>query len=566
MLRYAWRSLRRMPVLAGVVAVSLGAGIGVNTAIVSWLQTVVFRPLPGVADAPGFDLIEPRTAIGTYPGVSWPAYLDIRERMGSMPGLLAFRMVPFNVGAGERLDRVYGLLVSDNYFQVLGLRPAAGRFFRPDESDAAAPATAIVSYDFWRSQLGGAPGAVGSLLRVNGTDTTIVGVAPRAFQGTVLGLGFDVWTPAALAPRLLAGSRELQDRGQRGYTVMGRRLAGASRARATTELAGILSDLARLHPGTDRGLTGDILPFWQSPRGPQRFFLTALALLEGAMLLVLLAVCGNMANLLLARAGARHRDVAIRQALGATRGRIARLVLGESVLLAVPGAVLGAALGAWGSSALRAVPLPGALPFRFQTAADGWTLAFAALLGLGCGLLFGAAPAWHLARLDPAEQLKSGLSGARGPLRGSLMGVQVALALVVLVIAALFSRGFARARTADPGFRTQGVLLGAYSLNGGPVDADRTRRVVSHLLATVRALPGVASAAIATSVPLDIHGLPSRTFTVEGRPPLSSDGDDVALTNTVTPGYFGTMGIRLLAGSDFADSGRPGRAAPGRRQ
>jgi predicted permease len=250
----------------------------------------------------------------------------------------------------------------------------------------------------------------------------------------------------------------------------------------------------------------------------------------------------------------------VRLALGAGPWRIASLLLTENVVLALLGAGLGAAIAVWGTQALRILPLSG-LPLRFQTSVDGLGLAFAMVLGVGCGLVFGAAPAAQLARVEPQLAFRSGARTAgRSGIRSALMGIQVALALVVLIVAGLFLRSFMETRSTDPGFRREGVLLAAYDLAGRNAGAAFTRDFADRLLASLRALPAVEAAAIASSVPLDIHGLPSRTFTVEGR--ARTDGTlDRALANTVTPGYFRVMDIPLRAGADFANLEDP-TAAP----
>jgi putative ABC transport system permease protein len=551
---YAWRAIVRMPLVAAVVVVSLGVGIGVNTAVFSWLQLMVLQPLPGVADASGFQLIEPRAETGSYPGVSWLEYRDLRERLRVFPDLLAFRPTPLNVGDGAKLERTYGLLVSGNYFSALGLRPAVGRFITPGEaSRAGGEPVVVISHDYWRTRFSGAPAVVGQTLRVNERVLTIVGVTPERFQGTVLSLYFDLFVPATLAPELLAGSRELEDRSQRGYQVMGRLLRGGTRAQAEADLDTAMRSLAREYPQTNKGVRAEVLPFWQSPRGPQRMLSNALMVLQGVMLLLLLAVCGNTANLMLARASARHREMGMRLALGAGRWRIASLLLTENLMLALLGAAVGAAIAVWATDALRAVPMITAVPVKFVTRVDGLGLAFAATLGVACGLFFGIGPALQLSRVDPQAALRAGARTAgRSTLRNALMGVEVGLAMVVIMAAALFVRGFSETRDTDPGFKRDGVLLAAYDFSGRAINVATARDFASRLLTRVRALPGVDAAAIATSVPLDIHGLPMRAFTIEGR--ARSDGQpDQALSNTVTPDYFKTMGIPIQIGTDFVD-------------
>jgi predicted permease len=365
------------------------------------------------------------------------------------------------------------------------------------------------------------------------------------------GLQFDVWFPATLAPVVANGSRELEDRSIRGYNVMGRLGPAVTRQQAQAELAALMTRLEREYPETNAGLKGEVLPFYASPNGPQRMFNAALGVLQALMLLVLLAVCGNVANLLLARGSAREAEIGIRLSLGAGRGRIASLVMAEAVLLGCAGASLGAVMAVWGTKALLVLPMTG-LPLRLQTSIDGMGLAFALLLGMASAVVFGAAPALQLARTDPFTALRRGRDAVRrSRLRRSLMGAQVALAILVLLVAGMFFRSFMETRSTDPGFRRDGVMLAAYDFSGRAESEAFSRTLAARTLDAARALPGVEAAAIASSVPLDIHGLPSRTFTVDGHA-RTDGGVDEALTNTVTPGYFEVMAIPFLGGTDFA--------------
>ncbi len=378
----------RMPGLASVVIVSLGVGIGVNTAVFSWIQAMVLQPIPGIVDASGVQLVEARADTGSYPGVSWPEYRDLHDRMRTLPDLFAYRMVPFNVGESGRSERTHGLLVSANYFSALGLKPALGRFLQPDEATRAGGAPVVViSYSYWQTRFAGSPTALNRTLRVNDRQLTIVGVTPERFQGTVTMLTFDLWVPATMAPDLFAGSRELEDRSQRGYNVAGRFAPTATRKAAQSELDVAMGQLAHDYPESNRTISGEVRPFWQAPRGPQQFFVGALALLQGVLLLLLLAVCGNTANLMLARASARYREIGVRLTLGAGPWRVVSLLLTENLLLALLGAALGAAIAVWATDALRAVPMIASVPVKIVTGVDALGLAFA----LGLGLLVRAA-------------------------------------------------------------------------------------------------------------------------------------------------------------------------------
>lgn len=536
--------------MRAVIVLSLAAGIGVNTVVFSWIQSRMLNPLPAVEDGGRIHGIEPKNDAGMFVGVSWPEYLDERDRLRSFDGIFAFRMTPVYVGEPSQVERSFALLVSDNYFNVLRLSPAAGRFFTPDEAATRAP-VAVISHGVWNTRFDKRSDISGRQLRVNGVDITIAGVAPQDFHGTVLGLSFDFWVPATLAPILFNGSRELDDRSSRGYTLMGRLTDGVSRMQAQAETSALMSQLAAAFPDTNAAVTADVLPFWDAPRGPNRLLNSALLVLQAVMLLVLVAVCGNIANLVLARASARQREIGVRLALGAGPWRIAKLLILENVKLGLAGAAGGVAIALWGINALKVIPLT-RFPVRLETSIDLTALAFAAALGVLAGVLAGAMPAWHLARLDPAAAFRGGARTAgKSRLRNLLMSVQVALAIVVLTAGAIFLKSFLATRTEDTGFRREGVLLAAYDFAGRGIDADASRVFADRLLERVRALPAVEHAAIASSVPLDIHGLPMRAFTLEGRARTAA-GRDEALTNLVTPGYFDTMEIAILEGRDFA--------------
>jgi len=561
----AFRMIRKLPGMSAVVIGSIAIGIGVNTTVFSWIQARVRQPIAGVERGRDFLLLETRGETGSYPGLSWPEYRDLTERLASFREVIAFRMAPLSVGAADWSERTYGVLVSGNYFAALRLTAAAGRLLGP--TDTAQPGDApvvVVSHRFWQSRLAGATAVVGQTLRVNDRPFTIAGVAPEGFQGTVMGLTFDLWVPATAVPLLVDGTRELENRGQRGYMALGDLRPGASRGDGQRDLDAAMRALAQTYPDTNATIRAEILSQWQSPRGPQQSLIGALALLQAVMLLVLVVVAGNTTNLVLARASTRRQEVGAMLALGASRWRIVRLVLTENLLLTGLGAALGAAMAVWGTTALRAVPLPspGGIELSFETRVDEVSLAFALGLGLLAGLIIGLPSALHLARTNPHVAMKSaGAAPGRSAAREIFLALEVALAIVVLVVAAMFLKNFSDTRTTDPGFRREGVLLATYDLRvrSRSVAPETSASFTARLVERLRASPAVESVAVASSVPLDIHGMPSRMFSVEGR--ARPDGSlDQALTNTVTPGYFETMGIPIVQGTDFVDLRDPASA------
>jgi predicted permease len=541
-LTQAWRQIRQAPLVALVIVASLAIGIGVNTSVFSWVQARLLRPLPGVSGSASLQLIEPQNDTGMFVGTSWPEYQDLRSRLTTLPDLIASRMIPAYIGEAGTVERVFGVLASDNYFSALDVHPVIGRTFQPSDlaADSREPVV-VISYGVWQTRFKGTPDIVGQTLRVNGQPLTVIGVTPAIFQGTTLGLNFDVWMPAP----------QERSRSARGYAVMGRLAPGVSADDAQREVAAVMQDLAQAHPDTNTTITASVLSFWESPRGPQRMMATALVVLQAVMLVLWLAVCGNTANLVLAKASGRYRDVSIRLALGATPGHIRTMLLTESLLLGIAGAVLGAVMAVWGTRSLVVLPTTG-LPVRFQTEMDGGGLLFAMVLGVASGLIVGAGPAWQLSRLQAQTVFRASVKTAgRSGLRHGLMAAQVALAVVVLVVAGLFIRSFQETRTTDPGFARDGVLLASFDLSGRPAAAAGSRATATRILEQLSQVTGIDGVALSSSVPLDIHGLPGRVFTVEGR--ARADGElDQALSNTVTPGYFQTLRIPFLAGGDFA--------------
>jgi predicted permease len=547
----ALRAIVRAPLLSAVIVGSIAVGVGLNTVVFSWIQARMLRPFPGVDQGAAYYGVEPRTRTGQYPGASWLEYQDLKRRLQSFEDLIAWRMTLISIGDPGKVERGSGVYVSPNYFDVLGLTTAAGRFPSPAEADGSGPSVAVISHGLSQKLFAGPESAIGRTIRVNGRLLTVVGVVPAGFHGTVTGLFFEVYVPAALAREVGNGSAELVERSMRGYLMMGRLRDGVTPTQAQTELDAAMREQARDHPETSGDIRGEIAAAWNLPRGPSRMLNAALGILQAAMLLVLLAVCGNVANLALARGSARHKELGIRLALGASRLRVVRLMLMETMVLAVLGAGLGGAAATWGTNALRVLPLSG-LPLRLDTTIDAYGLLVAIALGLAAGLIIGAAPALQMATLDPQVAYRRGvMTSGRSRLRDGLMVVQTGLAVMVLIATGISLASYLETRHVDTGFRQDGILLAAYDLSGRSRSPADIRTLNRTLVERVRAVPGVQGAAIASAVPLDIHGLPIRNISVEGRARVEA-GSDQTSSNTVTPGYFDVMGIPFVSGGDFA--------------
>jgi predicted permease len=368
-------------------------------------------------------------------------------------------------------------------------------------------------------------------------------------------LGFDLWVPLTMVHELVPTAKDLTDRGNRPLLLLADLKPGVTPKQAGAELDAVFQRLAQSYPDSNAGVSVELMPLWRSPQGAQRMMISALGTLQVLVSLVLLVVCANTANLLLARATVRQKEIGIRLAIGAGRARILRQLLTESVLLALLGAAGGILVSLWGIDALYHVPIPRSLPVKMAAHLDGTGLAFSILLGTACGIVFGLAPALQLARSDVAAALKSGGRGSGAAqhhrLRDLLVVVEVALALVVLVLAGLFLKSFDNARRVDPGFQANGVLLATFDLAAKGYSNDSARTFVRDLLARLRTEPGVEAATVSNFVPLDLRGLPSDGLAVDGRP-REPDRLNHAFYGYVDPAYFQTLGVPLVAGVNFA--------------
>jgi predicted permease len=558
--RYAVRTLRRSPGLLTTVVLTLALGIGATAAVFSLIDATLLRPLPVHEPERLVHVEMVREGGATSAIFSYPRYTDFREGVGSLSGVAAYGWGEVGLSTGGSADVAAVNLVSGNYFATLGIRPAAGRLISPVDDRAGNPApAAVVSHALWKLRFGADPGVIGRTVQLNGQGVTIVGVAPQGFAGLDKGSPVDLWLPIALYPQLSPGA-DIYERGRRVWlTVFGRLAPGVTREQAEAAVRGLPSRLpeelaflgapraVRLHP-----LTGHVI----GSRGETTAFL---GLLLGAAGLVLLIASVNVASILLARATARRREIAIRLAMGGGRGRIARQLLTESLLLSLVGAAAGVLLAVWLvelTPALLRLPVPVSVDATLSLR----LLAFVLLLALGTGILFGLAPALEATRatLTPAFRQAPERGGGRTRLRSVLVAGQVSMALLLLVSAGLFVRAVREALAIDLGFEPSGVLTARIDVAPHEYGEARREAFYRELLARVEALPKVESASLAATVPLGGQWMQSFVSLDQPRP---SHGDTETSYNVVGPDYFRTMRIPLVAGRAFTVADHTGAAA-----
>lgn len=554
-LRSAFRHLLKAPLLNAVIILSLAAGIGVNTVVSSWLRQSIFEPLPGVG-APVM-LLEVRDDTGTYTGSNWLEYQDLRELLPSLSGLAAHRLRALNLGDSERDARLYAEYVSANFFSLLGVRPALGRFFLPGE--VAQPGTApvvVVSHAMWQGYFQGAPDVIGRPLKLNGLTFTVIGVAPADFHGAYNNLGFDVWVPLTMSDELVPATTDLTSRRSRSYQLLAQVRPDVAPAQVQAELDRATRKLAAAYSESNRNASFQLLPVWRSPRSGTAM-VGSLATLQVFALLILIVVCANTANLLLARATTRRREIGVRLALGAGARQILAQLLSESVLLALLGAGLGLLYTLWGMDLLKQIQVPTSVPISLSPHVDLFSLLFATGISVVCGILFGLAPALQLARANVLECLRGGrgLSGGRSLMHDLLVGAEVAVALVVLVLAGLFLKSFNNSLNFAPGYDTGRVLLANVDLAGRGYNQQTGTTLLTNLLPRLSALPGIESVSAASAVPLDVRGLPRSNIKVEGKSDNPAHPEQIIFYH-ITPGYFATLGIPFVEGRDLASLDR----------
>jgi predicted permease len=548
-LRYAIRLLAKNPGFTLIAVLTLALGIGANTVVFSVLNALLLRPLP-VERPNELAFLENQNG----PSQSFPNYKDLRDRNRTFAGLIGYRIAPMELETHDRADRIWGYLATGNYFDVLGVRPALGHFFK--QSDDLHPGEspyAVLSYNSWQSRFGADPAIVGKTIRINRQPYTVLGVAPRDFHGTELYYWPEVWVPMMMEPRIEVGNAWLDNRMTWDTFVIGRLKPSVTPAQAEADLNTIAAELARQYPTeNDRlhfrlskpGLIGDFLG------APARAFTLGVLLLAA---LVLLAACTNLASMLTARATDRQREFAIRLAIGADRGRVLRQLLTETLMLALAGGGAGLLLAMVLTDALSRWRVPMDFPVQYDVSPDWRVFLFAVAGSLIAAVLFGSAPAWRASKSDPNLVLRgASTTWGRGrfALRDILVVVQVALCFVLVSASRLSLRGLQQALKMNLGFAPQHVSVVAFELGSAGYSEDRGRAFQQQALETIQRLPGVQSAAYSNSLPLSMDQSTTGVFPADKADPKPSDRIPV-IYYEVSPGFFGTLGTKLLGGREF---------------
>jgi macrolide transport system ATP-binding/permease protein len=554
-LRYGLRLLMKSPGFTAVAVLSLAICIGANTAFLSLVDQMLLRSLP--VENPE-RLVTFVNAKGSAQQFSHPIYRDLKERNDSLTGLIAqSSMLPISLSAGGQTERIFGQLVSGNYFSVLGVKAARGHFFSSEEDvTPGGHPLVVVSHGLWRQRFGADPGLIGKVINLNGQSFTVIGIAPAGFTGTSRGVSPDVFVPLMMHDQVRPTSKgRLLNRKAIWLSLMGRLKPGVSREQAQAALTLLSKQVASSHPNTDAGRSVFLADGSRGNTDRLSNIYLPLVFLSGAVSLVLLIVCFNVANLLLARAGVRRKEIALRLALGASRGRIIRQLLTESILLSFFGALIGLVITNSLFDLLVAfTPPQDFAPLTLNARFDAKVLGITLILLFLTSILFGLAPAVRSSKSNPIHAIKediSGLSlGARPlSLRNMLMVAQLALSLVVLVGAGLCLRSLWKLQAIDLGFEPARVIVMMINpiLNG--YTEARGRQFYSQLVERAAALPGVESVSLTSLVPLG-GGINKTSVTIEGYQPQPVENMMLDYS-VVGPNYFRTMGIILLGGRDF---------------
>ncbi len=554
-LRHGIRTFTKSPGATLIAVLTLGMGLGVNTAVFSVVNALILRPLP-VRDSERLTVLATRRAgAGGLHGVSFPDLQDYRAAAGDVFEDIAGYSVGFAGLAleGDRPERVLATWVTGNYFSTLDLRPAFGRLLRKDDGDPGHTAPlAVLGHSAWRRRFGGDPSIEGRTVKVNGRPVTIIGVAPPGFAGTFAFSDSELYLPVNWA-----GRGNLDQREVRSLHTVARLWSGRTIGQAQAAMDVVSARLERQFPDTDKGIAVRVLPerYARPEEDNARTNALGASIMTVLVGLVLVVAAMNVTNLLLAHAVGRRRETAIRLALGAGRWGIVRQQLAESLLLATPGGIVGVLLGAWSGKLLAKIRLPGDLPVLLDFHLDWRVFVYAAILTLSAGMLAGIVPALRASRVDLDEMLRDGrhgsLAGDRHRVRGALVAAQVATCFVLLVVGGLFVRSLARAERVDLGFRADDLLNLHMDVGQLGYADTRGRAIFEEIERRVRAVPGVEDLSYAFTIPMGYVHV-SQSIDLEGRPRSPLDRPFAGM-NAVGPAYFATMGIPITHGRAFTE-------------
>ena len=549
--------LAKSPGFTAIAVLSLGLGIGANTAIFSLVNTAVLRPLP--VEKPE-QLISLQNAVGfrASPSFSYPNYKDIRDRNDVFAGLVGYRFAPLSMSHDGINEKVWGYIVTGNYFDVLGVKAAAGRVIstEDDRQPSAHPVT-VVSYKFWQQRFGADPGMIGKSLIVNGRSFIVIGVAAQGFFGTEIIAEPQLWFPMAMQGEIEMGTPWLDQRAVEVTQVQGRLKPGVSVAQAQTALTSIALQLESEYPDVNQAKRILVVPPGSGTMSSMMLG-SAMGFIEILMVVVgfvLLLACTNLANLLLARATERRNEISVRLALGASRRRLVQQLLTESMLLAIISGAFGLLLAYWLVKLIGGFKLPVDFPLLIDLHIDYRVLAFTGLISLVTGVLFGLLPALQATKVDLLTALKDETSVGghrRSWWKSSLIVLQVALSLVLLVGGGLMLRALERAQTVNLGFNPLNALAVTFDLRLQGYNGARGREFQKTVLERVRTLPSVQAAGIIDLAPVDLHFGRSAVF-IEGQTLERNTRAPRAMASRISPGYFQAMGTRLLQGRDFTE-------------
>ena len=555
-LRYGLRVLVKNPGFTVLVVLTLALGIGANTTIFSWINSTLLNPIPGATNT---SRLVSLTRGGTVedPGeFSYPDYTDLRDGNRSFSALMAFAIRPVDLTGSGKPERLWGTIVSANYFDVLGVRPILGRgFLAAEEQKPGGAAVVVLSYGLWRTHFAGDRHIVGKTISINQHPFTVVGVTSPAFQGSLTGLRSDLWVPLTMQQQVVSASDRLHDRGSNWLMMQGRLAPRISTEKAQQEMNLLMQRIVEQFPDSHFGHNEiGLYPLWRAPDGANAYFYILLPMLLAIAGAVLLLACANVANLLLVRSVSRRTEIAIRVSMGASRWRVMRQLLVESLLLALAGGSGAMLLTSWTVGVFAEFIPPTDFPVSLDVRLDRTVLLVTLILSVLSGLFFGLLPALRSASLAPAAVLKEDTARASGGRRKvrlttTLAVVQLALSLLLLTSAGLFIRGFRRAQRFDPGFKPDHVLVASFDLFPAGYTQAQGLEFDRQLFSKLNALRGVRSASLADDVPL---GFTRNTemIKLEGYVAEPRETMDVR-SATVGPDYLRTMDIPLLAGREF---------------